>query len=122
VNKTDELVYLGRIFSLLARHQQLTLAEIKNKTRHFLRKRHQTTSSLFHLLEEFVSNGQLIRTVYGARIFYAMPEQQRSPVLSKLDLVEAGAETQSELFKKLVEQAKKYKPKDPPPPTVDGFK
>jgi hypothetical protein len=123
MNKQDEVVYLGRIISLLARHEFLTLGEIKNKTRAFIRKRHQTDSSLFNTLELFVTQGMLVRQVRKSRIYYALADIQQKPVvLPQRDLVEAGVETQSELFKQLVKQAKEYKPKDPPPTSVDGFK
>lgn len=113
MNKADETVYLGRIISLLGKHQQLTLGEIKNKTRHFLRKRHQTDSSLFNTLELFVTQGVLTRKVYKSRIYYAIEPTAMGatkPVAKKLDLVEHGAETGTELFNQMVTRAKNYKP------------
>lgn len=146
MNKADETVYLGRIISLLGKHQQLTLGEIKNSTRAFLRKRHQTDSSLFNTLELFVTQGLLRRKVHKSRIYYTLSELAQgyqSPKVQPIDLVESAVSTETELFKQmanqglkhmglttsvdeLIEQKKKspkdYVPKAPPPNSTEGFK
>lgn len=129
MNKADELVYLGRIISLLARHEQLTLGEIKNKTRSFLRKRHQTDSSVFRTLESFCKLGVLRQTVHRSRIYYELDELGKQPTLvneaTKLDMIEAGVDTENELFKQMAKQGLQYMglkelPKRPPLINQDG--
>lgn len=146
MNKSDEVIYLGRIISLLGKHQQLTLGEIKNKTHSFLRKRHQTDSSLFNTLELFVTQGLLRRKVFKSRIYYTLSSvaqgQGPLPEAKELDLIESGIDTGTELFKQMANQAlkhagvnksveevveekkkkKEYVPKEPPPTGVEGFK
>jgi hypothetical protein len=139
MNKSDETMYLGRVISLLARHGQLSFGEIKNKTWYFLRKRRQTDSSIFQVLELFVEQGMLARKMHKSRIYYTLGNiQQTAPKISKLDLVEAGVDTENELMKKMINQAKayvgtkstnpdrdkalEYKQKAPPPSGVEGFK
>lgn len=116
MNKSDEIVYLGRLISLLGKHEQLTLGEIKSKTRPFLRKRHQTDSSLFNTLESFCKLGVLRRKVHKSRIYYALdelgaPKQPATP--DKAAMLEMGVDTESELFKQMANQALRYMGKKP---------
>jgi hypothetical protein len=143
MNKSDEIAYLGRVISLLGRHQQLSLGEIKNKTRAFLRKRHQTDSSVFNTLELYVTQGMLARKVYKSRIYYTLSEMaqgNRPPEIKPVDLVEAAVESGNALVLQMIEQAKRYtgtkqpntnldrektleyKEKAPPPNSTEGFK
>lgn len=113
MNKQDEVVYLGRVISLLARHSSLTLGEIKNKTRHFIRRHRQNDSNIFQLLEQFVAEGYLKRVVKRSRVLYSLSDvaspSPKAPKVSKLDLLETASSNEDEIIKRLAEHAKSYK-------------